>query len=82
MAIVRVRARRQVTIPKEIFDRLGLHEGDFVEVTCNKDKIVLEPVDPDDVLTPEEEAMVRLGEEQLRRGEYVLWEDVKKKLRM
>lgn len=30
MAIVRVRARRQVTIPKEIFDRLGLHEGDFV----------------------------------------------------
>nr|BAL52993.1 hypothetical protein HGMM_F04A11C11 [uncultured Acetothermia bacterium]BAL60165.1 hypothetical protein HGMM_OP4C801 [Candidatus Acetothermum autotrophicum] len=82
MAIVRVRPRRQVTIPKEIFDRLGLHEGDFVEVRCNKDKIVLEPVDPDDVLTPEEEALVRLGEEQLRRGEYVLWEDVKKKLRI
>lgn len=52
MAIVKVRSRRQVTIPKEIFDRLGLREGDFVEVTCNKDKIVLEPIDPDDVLTP------------------------------
>lgn len=80
MAIVKVRSRRQVTIPKEIFDRLGLHEGDFVEVTCSKDKIVLEPIDPDDVLTPHEEKLVEEGFAQIRRGEYVTWEELKDEL--
>ena len=34
MAISKVGQRRQVVIPKEICEDLGLKEGDFVEVLC------------------------------------------------
>jgi AbrB family looped-hinge helix DNA binding protein len=50
--------RRQVVIPKDICDELGLHEGDFVEVTSTEGLVIIKPkkvVDADDVLTPEEE---------------------------
>lgn len=80
MPIVKVRAYRQVTIPKEIFDKLGLRAGDFVEVMCNKDKIVLEPVDPDDVLTPEEMKLVQRGFAQIQRGEYVTLKELQDEL--
>ena len=79
MPIGKIGQRRQVVIPKEIFDALGLQTGDFVEVTKVKRTVVIKPkkiVDADDVLTPEEEAMVRKGEAQLRRGEYVTLEDL------
>ena len=33
MPIVKIRTNRQVTVPKAIFDDLGLKEGDFVEVS-------------------------------------------------
>ena len=80
MPIVKIRTNRQVTIPKIIFDETGLQEGDFVEVTRNRDCIVIRAkklVDPDDILTPEEEALVRRGEAQLERGESVLWEGLR-----
>ena len=80
MPIVKIRAHRQVTIPKSIFEKLGLHEGDFVEVKCNKNKVVLELVAPDDVLTPQEEKLVEKGFEQIRRGEYVTWEELQDEL--
>src|SRR6266571_8588155 len=79
MPIGKIGQRRQVVIPKEIFDALGLQTGDFVEVTQVKRTVVIKPkklVDADDVLTPEEEATVRKGEAQLRRGEYVTLEDL------
>ncbi len=79
MPIGKIGQRRQVVIPKEIFDALGLQTGDFVEVTQVKRTVVIKPkkvVDADDVLYPEEEAMVRKGEAQLRRGEYVTLEDL------
>lgn len=85
MPIVKIRANRQVAIPKRLFDEAGLREGGFVEITRNKGRIVINPrasVDPDDVLTPEEEALVRKGEAQLRRGESVPWRALKKKLRL
>jgi hypothetical protein len=37
-------------------------------------------VDPDNTLTPEEEKLVRKGEEQIRRGEFVTWEQLKGEL--
>lgn len=83
MPIVKVRTNRQVTIPKVIFDELGLQEGEFVEVKRVKDRIVIRPkklIDPDDTLTPEEEKLVEKGFEQLRRGEYVTWEELKREL--
>ena len=77
MAISKLGQRRQVVIPKEICDELGLQEGDFVEVKRTKGFVIIKPkrlVDPDDVLTPEEGKRVRRGERQLRRGEYVTLE--------
>jgi len=43
MPIVKIRANRQVTIPKAIFDKLGLKEGEYVEVTVQDNAIVLTP---------------------------------------
>jgi AbrB family looped-hinge helix DNA binding protein len=83
MPISRLGQRRQVVIPKEICNELGLKEGDFVEVTSMEGKVVIKPkklVDADDVLTPEEEKLVRKGEAQLKRGKHVLWEDLKHQL--
>jgi len=83
MPIVKVWANRQVTIPKVIFDELGLKEGDFVEVTLKGNYIVIEPkrlVDPEDTLTPEEERVIEKGFKQLKRGEYVTWEELKHEL--
>jgi len=79
MPIGKIGQRRQVVIPKEIFEALGLKTGDFVEVTQVKRTVVITPkklVDAEDVLTPEEERAVRRGEAQLRRGQYVTLEDV------
>jgi len=43
MSIIKVRPRRQVTIPKEIFNKLHLEEGDFIEAKAEDQKIVLVP---------------------------------------
>jgi AbrB family looped-hinge helix DNA binding protein len=83
MPVVKIRTNRQVTIPKLIFDELGLKEGEFVEVTRRKDYIIIKPkrlVDPEDTLTPEEEELVEKGFEQLKRGDYVTWEELKNEL--
>ena len=83
MPVVKIRTNRQVTIPKVIFDELNLREGDFVEVTHSRDRIVIKPkklVDPEETLTPEEEALVDKGFRQLKRGEYLSWEDLKDEL--
>ena len=79
MVISRLGQRRQVVIPKDICQRLGLQEGDFVEVNSTKGLVVIQPkklVDPDDVLTPQEATLVRKGERQLRRGQYVTLEQL------
>jgi AbrB family looped-hinge helix DNA binding protein len=83
MPISKLGQRRQVVIPKEICEELGLQEGDFVEVTSTQGQVIIKPkklVDADDVLTPEEENLVRKGEAQLKKGEHVAWDDVKKQL--
>jgi AbrB family looped-hinge helix DNA binding protein len=74
MAISKVGQRRQVVIPKDLCDDLGISEGDFVEVTKTTAGVLIKPkklVDRDDVLTPEEAALVRKGERQIARGDFV-----------
>ncbi|PYV41361.1 MAG: hypothetical protein DMG06_17370 [Acidobacteria bacterium] len=74
MAISRLGQRRQVVIPKEICRSLGLEEGDFVEVNSARGTVIIKPkklVDPDDLLTQQEEQLVKKGEAQLRRGDSV-----------
>ncbi len=80
MPISKLGQRRQVVIPKAICDALGIREGDFVEITQEKGSVVITPkklVDADDVLTPEEEQIVRTGERQLRRGQSRSWRQIK-----
>ena len=83
MRVVKIRTNRQVTVPKAIFDELGLKEGDFVEVSRKGEGIVIKPkrlVDVEDALSPEEEELVDQGFKQLKRGEFVLWKELKDEL--
>jgi len=83
MPIGKIGQRRQVVIPKEICDALGLQSGDFVEVTQVKGTVVIKPkklVEADDGLTLEEEAIVRKGERQLRQGKSKPWSQIKHEL--
>ena len=83
MPIVKIRTNRQVTVPKAIFDDLGLEEGDFVEVSLQGTNIVIKPkrlVDMEESLSPEEEKLVEAGFEQLKNGEYVAWSELKHEL--
>jgi len=85
MPIVKIRTNRQVTIPKKIFEELGLKEGEYLEVSRRGKTVVLKPkvlVDPDDVLTPEDEEALRRGLAELERGETYDWEEVKKRLKL
>jgi AbrB family looped-hinge helix DNA binding protein len=69
MPISKLGQRRQVVIPKEICDELGLQEGDFVEVTSTAGKVIITPkkvVDADEVLTAAQRAVIdtRLAESE------------------
>jgi AbrB family looped-hinge helix DNA binding protein len=65
--------RWQVVIPKNLCEDLGLQEGDFIEVRKTRGAVLIKPerLDPDDILTSQEEKAVRKGEADLRRGDYV-----------
>ena len=80
MPIGKIGNRRQVVIPKEIFDALGLEIGGFVEVERVKSTVVIKPkklVDADELLTPQEEASIRKGERELRQGKARDWSEIK-----
>ncbi len=82
-SVSRVGKRRQVVIPKRVCEALGLQEGDFVEVQRARGAVLIKPkklVDADDVLSPKEETLVRRGEAQLRRGEYVTLDQLRHEL--
>ena len=75
MPISKLGQRRQVVIPKKIWDELGLETGEYVEVQRVKGTVVIKPkklVDAEDVLTPDEKAVIdaRLAEgmEDIKHG--------------
>ena len=75
MPIGKIGQRRQVVIPKEIFEVLGLQIGDFVEVKQVKGTVVIKPkklVNADEVLTPKYRAVIDTGlaeaEEDIKAG--------------
>ncbi len=83
MPTVKIRTNRQVTVPKVIFDNLGLKEGDYVDVSLQGSDIVIRPkrlVDLDDTLSPEEEKLVEKGFRELRQGKSVAWSALKDEL--
>lgn len=72
--IGRVGQRRQVVIPREMLETLNIHEGDFVAFTQKQNGVLIKPrrvVDPDDVLTPEESALVKKADREMREGKFV-----------
>ncbi len=76
-----------MVIPKDICEALGLQQGDFVEVTRDPENVTVvikhkKLVDPDDILSPREEAIVRKAEQEIKRGQVVDWEDVKTDLNL
>ena len=83
MSISRVGKRRQIVIPKAVCEEVGLREGDFVEVSSRKGRVEIQPkrlVDLEDTLTPEEEKIVAKGFRQLKRGQFVTWDQLKNEL--
>jgi len=78
--ISKVGQRRQVVIPKDICDELGLMEGGFIEVSSERGTVVIKPkrlVDQDTLLTTPEARSVRKGLTQLQHGQTKPWQQVK-----
>ncbi|GEM_PF-3241282 len=85
MPVVKISASRRVTIPKEILKALGFREGQWVEVTRRNGVIVIKPLDTadlDDVLTSADKASLRRGLAQVKGGESISWDQVKKRLKL
>jgi AbrB family looped-hinge helix DNA binding protein len=76
-AVSRIGQRRQVVIPKRVFDALALAEGDFVEVTAENGRVAMKPVDAGDTLTAADAKKVRHAMEQLTAGKTRPWPRVK-----
>jgi|CZKE01.1.fsa_nt_gi bifunctional DNA-binding transcriptional regulator/antitoxin component of YhaV-PrlF toxin-antitoxin module len=81
--IGRVGQRRQVVIPREIFDNLRMREGDFVAFAKHGNGVLVKPrrvVDPDDVLAPAEAKRLRESLKQTRQGKTRPWAEIKHEL--
>ncbi len=48
--VVKVLRKRQVTIPKEVADALNIREGDYLAMKVEDGRIVVERIDPLDML--------------------------------
>ena len=72
--IGRVGQRRQVVIPRDMLETLNIREGDFVAFAQTQNGVLIKPrrvVDPDDVLTAGESALVKKAEREMREGKFV-----------
>jgi len=80
-AISRIGQRRQVVIPKRVYDALKLRAGDFVEVSAEGGRLQMRPkrlVDiGEETLTAREAAKVRRGEADLKAGRSKRWRAVR-----
>jgi len=71
---------RQVVIPRDILETFNLREGDFVAFRKQANGVLIKPkrlVDPDDVLSPKESALVRKAEREMRQGKYVTLDELR-----
>ena len=83
MPISKLGQRRQVVIPKDICENLGLETGDFVEIIQEGGRVVIKPkqvVDPEDTLSPEDEEAVRQGIEDIERGDFITLDELEHEL--
>jgi len=82
--VSRIGQRRQVVIPKRVFDALKLRAGDFVEVSAEGGRLLMRPkrlVDIGEVVLSASEAVkVRRGEAEIKAGRSQAWRTVKDEL--
>lgn len=79
----RIGQRRQIVIPKAIFEAMQLKTGDVMEVTAERGRVSMKPkklIDADDVLTYKETKQLRHGLKQAREGKTRSWDRVKNEL--
>jgi AbrB family looped-hinge helix DNA binding protein len=72
MALVRVRGKYQVTIPKEVRRKLGLRVGDYLEVEVQGSTILLKPkalLDKDEALEKLRTVLEKLLEKRVALSE-------------
>ena len=83
-AVSRIGQRRQVVIPKRVFDSLKLRAGDFVEVSAEGGRLQMRPKRLVDIgegtLTETEAGMVRKGEAEIKARRSKAWRSVKDEL--
>jgi AbrB family looped-hinge helix DNA binding protein len=83
-AVSRIGQRRQVVIPKRVFDALKLQAGDFVEVSAEGGRLEMRPkrlVDfGEEVLSAREAVKVRRGDAEIKDGRSKSWRTVKDEL--
>ena len=81
MNLIKVKKKSQITIPKEVREKLGVEPGDYFNVDTKGDKIVLTP----QVISPKGEVsnLSKKGEKglkeslnQLKKGEISVYENV------
>jgi AbrB family looped-hinge helix DNA binding protein len=80
--IVRITTNNQVAVPSFIVRDLKLHKGSYLEVEERGRCIIMTPkrfVDEESFLMYEE--AIKKGRLQMKKGETVSWDDVKKKLK-
>ena len=73
-AITKIGPKHQVTIPKEVFEGLGLGTGDYLEVAMQERRILMTPqklIPKDDAwfYTKEWQAKEREADEDIARGD-------------
>ncbi len=78
---VQLRSRRQITLPEEAVNELGVSEGDEFLVKVEDGALRLLPVvsipkDETYLFTPPWQQALRQSEKELRDGEYATFEDV------
>jgi len=81
MLLTELRKRSQVTIPKEIIKQLGLKEGEKLQMSVEKGKIVIKPVvviakDEQWIWTKEMQGTIAEGRKDSRGGKLKAYEDI------
>lgn len=78
--ISKIGQRRQVVIPKKIFDSIGMKEGNLVEINQWEGRVLIQPktvVDTEETLSLAEEKLLERGFRELKRGQSETWQKLK-----
>lgn len=87
MPLVKISSKHQITIPKEILDKLRLKPGDYVDAQLRNGKVILTPkegIDKEDdawFWSEEWQEKERAADEAIRQGKVKTFENVEDLIR-